>query len=85
MSPSYRGCVRESFFVSQIIDRYPIFLSSPMDFQVEINQQLVYFEIGGPNKKFIQVKDVENGYLLMDGIESGYKNTIPLYLMGFLY
>jgi predicted AAA+ superfamily ATPase len=85
VSPSYLGCIRESFFVSQIIDRYPIFLSSPMDFQVEINQQLVYFEIGGPNKKFNQVKDVENGYLLMDGIESGYKNTIPLYLMGFLY
>ena len=32
-----------------------------------------------------QIKDLQNAYLALDGIETGYKNEIPLWLFGFLY
>jgi len=43
------------------------------------------FEIGGKNKKYNQIAGVKNSYLAVDDIEIGYKNTIPLWLFGFLY
>lgn len=43
------------------------------------------FEVGGQSKKSKQIKGVENSYLAIDGIESGFANRIPLYLFGLLY
>ena len=43
------------------------------------------FEIGGKNKSFNQIKDIENSYVVADGIEIGFGNKIPLWLFGFLY
>jgi len=47
------------------------------------NQYLI--EIGGKNKNFKQIKDAENGYVVVDDIEIGSGNKIPLWLFGFLY
>ena len=44
-----------------------------------------FFEIGGKNKTFKQVKDIENSFVVSDDIEIGNGNKIPLYLFGFLY
>ena len=44
-----------------------------------------FFEVGGKNKKFDQIKDLSNAYLVMDDIEVGINNKIPLWLFGFLY
>ena len=42
------------------------------------------FEIGGRNKTDKQIKGVDNAYVLADGILSGNKNIIPLFLLGLL-
>lgn len=43
------------------------------------------FEIGGKNKKFNKIKDIENSYIVSDDMEIGSGNKIPLWLFGFLY
>jgi len=43
------------------------------------------FEIGGKNKSLKQVKDIAHAYLILDDIENGVFNQIPLWLFGFLY
>jgi hypothetical protein len=43
------------------------------------------FEVGGKNKGFEQIKDVENSYLAIDDTEIGHHNRIPLWTFGLLY
>ena len=43
------------------------------------------FEIGGRNKRFKQIKDLPNSFIVADDIEIGFGNKIPLWLFGFLY
>jgi hypothetical protein len=43
------------------------------------------FEIGGKNKTIKQVAETKDSFLVLDDIEYGYKNKIPLRLFGFLY
>jgi len=42
-------------------------------------------EVGGTSKDARQIAGVENAYLAIDDVESGYDNIIPLWLFGFLY
>ena len=42
-------------------------------------------EIGGKNKSFKQIKDVEHSYVVADNIEIGFGKKIPLWLFRFLY
>ncbi|MEA3372953.1 MAG: AAA family ATPase, partial [Campylobacterota bacterium] len=37
------------------------------------------------SKSFSQIKNIENSYLVIDGIEIGTGNKIPIWLFGFLY
>ncbi len=85
------GSARESFFVNQIKNYYnanikliddTIFSSKQGDFLVDDKYT---FEVGGKNKSFKQIKDIENSYVISDDIEIGFKNKIPLYLFGLLY
>jgi len=41
--------------------------------------------VGGKNKTFEQIKDVEDSFLAVDGIEIGSRNRIPLWMFGMLY
>ncbi|MBL0707481.1 MAG: hypothetical protein JJW00_00325 [Sulfurimonas sp.] len=41
--------------------------------------------VGGKSKDAKQITGLKNAYLAIDDIESGYDNTIPLWLFGFLY
>lgn len=43
------------------------------------------FEVGGKNKTFAQIKNLENSFIAMDGIETSFGNKIPLWLFGFTY
>jgi hypothetical protein len=52
------------------------------DFSVE---EMYIFEIGGKNKSFKQLKDIENSFIVADDIEIGFGAKIPLWLFGFLY
>ncbi len=85
------GSLRESFFVNQIKNSFEvekflldenIYASKNGDFLV--NDKYI-FEIGGKNKGFKQVKDIENSFVVADDIEIGFGNKIPLWLFGFLY
>ncbi len=76
------GTIRESFFVNQVDKNYAIHYSKIGDFLVD-HKYIV--EIGGKNKSFKQIKDVENSFVLADDIEVGFGNKIPLWLFGFLY
>ena len=42
-------------------------------------------EVGGKNKSFKQIKDLENSFVVADNLEVGSGNKIPLWLFGFLY
>ena len=76
------GTVRESFFVSQLDKLYEIKYSQVGDFLV--NEKYT-FEIGGKNKSFKQIQNLENSFVVADDIEIGFGNKIPLWLFGFLY
>lgn len=76
------GSLRESFFVSQVKINSSLKYAKIGDFIV--NDKYL-FEIGGKNKDFSQIKDIENSFLALDDIEVGFKNKIPLWLFGFLY
>ena len=89
------GAVRETFFANQIINAYPLdksniefplyeLIAIPKNGDFIINGKWT-FEIGGRNKKEKQISGVKDGYVLMDGIETGHGKKIPLWLFGFLY
>ncbi|MBL6969990.1 MAG: ATP-binding protein [Campylobacterales bacterium] len=76
------GTVRETFFINTLGLLHNISYPKKGDFLVD-NKFL--FEIGGRNKGFEQIKDIENSFVAFDDVEVGHKNKIPLWLFGFLY
>jgi len=57
-------------------------MSGKADFQVD-NKYTV--EIGGQGKSKRQIAGIPDSYLVVDDLEAGIKNKIPLWLFGFLY
>jgi predicted AAA+ superfamily ATPase len=76
------GNNRETFFVNQLNGLYPIHLAEKGDFLV--NEKYT-FEVGGKNKKQVQIQEVSDAFIVKDDIEIGVGNVIPLYLFGLLY
>ena len=76
------GTIRETFFANQVSLKYKLNIAKQGDFFVESKY---LFEIGGKNKTFKQIKDIENSFVVSDDIELGFGNRIPLWLFGFLY
>jgi len=76
------GTVRETFFLNALSTFHTVTYPPKGDFLVD---NVYLFEIGGKNKGFTQIKDIENSFVVSDDIEVGYKNKIPLWLFGFLY
>ena len=75
------GAIRESFLVSQLLTDHQVHYHQG-DFLVD---EKIVLEVGGKSKDAKQIAGVENAYLAIDNIESGYDNVIPLWLFGFLY
>lgn len=75
------GNIRETLFFNQLRVNYPITSSPLADFQIEN----ATFEVGGKNKGQKQIKEAENGYIVKDGIETGFRNIIPLWQFGLTY
>ncbi len=71
------GTVREAFFVNCF---EKIFYSDIGDFRV--GEYL--FEVGGKNKSFKQIKDIENSFVVADIDYTVNDKKIPLWLFGFL-
>jgi len=76
------GTIRETFFETQLNIEHQLRLPKIGDFLVD---EKYTFEIGGKNKTSKQVKDIQNYYVVLDDIENGIFNQIPLWLFGFLY
>jgi len=71
------GVVRETYFVNCFKN---IYYSDIGDFIVENK----IFEVGGKNKSFSQVKDLENSYLAIDIDFTSNDKKIPLWLFSFI-
>jgi predicted AAA+ superfamily ATPase len=76
------GTVRETFFLNILTVGHTVQYPKKGDFLVDGRY---LFEIGGKNKSFKQIKDIENSFVAADDIEVGFGNKIPLWLFGFLY
>jgi predicted AAA+ superfamily ATPase len=76
------GTIRETFFANQLNNSHKINIPKKGDFLVD---DTYTFEIGGKNKSFKQIKDLDNSFVISDEIEIGSGNKIPLWLFGFLY
>jgi predicted AAA+ superfamily ATPase len=76
------GTVRETFFMQNLAHNHVLSLPDKGDVLVD-NTYL--FEIGGKNKTKKQIANLENAFVVHDGIEIGFQNSIPLWLFGFLY
>jgi predicted AAA+ superfamily ATPase len=76
------GTIREQSFVNQISFQHGINYAKDGDFLVD---EKYIFEIGGKNKSFKQIKDIDNSFVVADDIEIGFGAKIPLWLFGFLY
>ena len=85
------GTLRELFFVNQFRNASTIHprlvesmveLSGRGDFIVKGKYT---FEVGGKGKDFKQISGMENSFVVADDIEVGFKNKLPLWLLGFMY
>jgi len=76
------GTVRETFFLNALSQNFDVTYPKKGDFLIE-NKFL--FEVGGRNKSFKQIKNIENSYIAFDDVEIGDGNKVPLWLFGFLY
>ncbi len=75
------GTIRETFFLNAL-QHYSVTYPSKGDFLVE---KKYLFEVGGKNKGFEQIKDIENSFVVIDETDIGYGHKMPLWLFGFLY
>ena len=77
------GAVRETFFANQLRAKgHSLLAPEKGDFVVDEHH---LFEVGGAGKKFSQIKDIPDSYVVNDDVELGIGNKIPLWLFGFLY
>ena len=76
------GTIRETFFFNQVGQVCDVHYPAKGDFLVDGKY---LFEVGGSNKTFDQIKDVENSFLAVDETEIGHGNCIPLWMFGLLY
>ena len=76
------GNVRETFFLNQTSMKHHVTVPLKGDFMIDDSYT---FEVGGSNKTFKQIKDLPNSFIAKDDIETGFGNTIPLWLFGMMY
>lgn len=76
------GNLRETFFLSMLTPGHQMTGARNADFCINGD---MFIEIGGKNKDFSQLHDLEKGFLGVDDIEHGAGKRIPLWLFGFLY
>lgn len=77
-----KGSIRETFFMNQVGSLLPIKATKIGDFEVD-NKWII--EIGGKNKTRKQLKESPNSFTVVDDLETGAYQKIPLWLFGLLY
>ena len=81
-SAANKGNIRETFFLNMLSVGHAVKAPHKGDFLVD---DRTVFEVGGRNKDFTQIRDIENSFLALDDIEKGFGRKIPLWLFGLLY
>ncbi len=76
------GTIREVFFLAMLSTHHLLRYPKRGDFLIDERYTV---EIGGKNKGFHQIKEIEHSFVAADDIEIGYGNKIPFWLFGFLY
>lgn len=76
------GTIREVFFLDMLTYLHEVTVPKNGDFLID---DRTTFAIGGKNKNFYQLQNINNAYLACDDLENGIGNKIPLWLFGFLY
>ncbi|MDF1884376.1 AAA family ATPase, partial [Sulfurimonas sp. SAG-AH-194-C21] len=76
------GTIRETFFANQVSVKNHLNIAKQGDFLVD---EKYILEVGGKSKKYKQIVNLENSFVVADDIEIGSGNKIPLWLFGFLY
>lgn len=76
------GSMRELYFLMSTRVHHKLSLADSGDFTLD---KKFTFEIGGANKNMRQIHALKAAHLVKDGIDTGYGNTIPLWIFGFLY
>ena len=77
-----KGAMREAFFMNQLKNNGHE-ISLPLKGDFYINDYT--FEIGGKGKSSKQLQGIDQSFVVMDDIEAGIGNKIPLWLFGLLY
>ena len=77
-----KGSQRETFFLNQLKKEHKLTYPKTADFRVD---EKYLFEIGGKSKNKKQIVGEDNAYLVLDNLEIGYDNVIPLWLFGLIY
>jgi len=75
------GTVRETFFASCFRESLTLYYSDVGDFKVG----KYIFEVGGKNKTFKQIQDVEDAFLVIDTDFTTHKKKIPLWVFGLFH
>lgn len=76
------GTVRETFVASMLAPAHKLYEPECGDLLVD---EKYLFEIGGKGKKYKQIADLPDSYVIVDDTEAGLGNKIPMWLFGFLY
>jgi predicted AAA+ superfamily ATPase len=76
------GTLRETFFCNQLRKDHEVVFSGQGDFFVDGKWT---FEVGGRGKRFGQIADIPDSFVVSDDMEIGFGNKIPLWMFGFLY
>ncbi len=85
------GSLRELFFVNQVRNAstiHPQLIESTVELSGRgdfIVKGRYTFEVGGKGKGFKQISGVDNGYVVADDIEVGFRNKLPLWVIGLMY
>lgn len=77
------GTLREIAFLQAFYGtQHQVYYPQQADFEVHD----MIFEVGGPNKSRKQLQQSNPpSYIVQDDQVIGFANTLPLYLLGFLY
>ncbi len=76
------GNLRETFFLNQLQVSETVNYTQVADFLINKKYTI---EVGGKTKDNSQIRNLDNAYLAIDGIEMGTHERIPLWLFGFMY
>jgi predicted AAA+ superfamily ATPase len=76
------GTMRELFFVNQLRHLHEIRIAKAGDFMIDNRYKV---EIGSKNKKFTQIADLPDSFMVKDALEFPIGKSIPIWIFGFLY